>query len=48
MGTHRITMAVFNKATSSSSQAQETGFLKNLDDDEAAEFANRLKRRRKH
>lgn len=48
MQTHSISKVVLNKATSSSSQAQETGILDDLEDDEASEFANRLKRRRKH
>ena len=48
MKTHNISKVVLNKATSSSSQAQETGILEDLDDDEASDFANRLKRRRKH
>lgn len=48
MKTHSISKVVLNKATSSSSQAQETGILDDLDDDEASDFANRLKRRRKH
>lgn len=47
MKTHSISKVVLNKATSSSSQAQETGILDDLDDDEAFDFANRLKRRRK-
>ena len=48
MKTQNISKAVLNKATSSSSQAQETGILEDLDDDEVSDFANRLKRRRKH
>ncbi len=48
MKTHSISKVVLNKATSSSSQAQETGILDDLDDDEASDFADRLKRRRKH
>lgn len=46
--THSISKVVLNKATSSSSQAQETGILEDLDDEELSQFANRLKRRRKH
>lgn len=48
MKTNSISKFVLNKATSSSSQAQETGILDDLDDDEVSDFANRLKRRRKH
>ena len=48
MKTHSISKVVLNKATSSSSQAQETGILDDLDDEEVSDFANRLKRRRKH
>lgn len=48
MKTNSISKAVLNKATSSSSQAHETGILEDLEDDEASEFANRLKRRRRH
>ena len=48
MKTHSISKVVLNKATSSSSQAQETGILDDLDEEEVSNFANRLKRRRKH
>ena len=48
MSTNKISKAVLNKAVSSSSQAQETGLLGDLEDDETSEFANRLKQRRRH
>jgi uncharacterized protein YegL len=47
MKTHSISKAVLNKATSSSSQAQETGILDDLDDNEKSKFADRLKNRRR-
>lgn len=48
MKTHSISKAVINKATSSSSQAQETGILDDLDSEEKSKFADRLKKRRRH
>ena len=48
MKTHSISKAVLNKATSSSSQAQETGILDDLESKEKSKFADRLKKRRKH
>lgn len=47
MKTKSISKAVLNKATSSSSQAQETGFLDDLEDEEKSKFADRLKNRRR-
>lgn len=47
MKTHSISRAVLNKATSSSSQAQETGILDELDSEEITTFADRLKNRRR-
>lgn len=47
MKTNNISKAVLNKATSSSSQAQETGILDALDDEEKSKFADRLKNRRR-
>ncbi len=48
MATKKITNAVLNKAASSSSQAQETGILDELDSQEKSKFADRLKNRRRH
>lgn len=48
MQTHSISKAVLNKATSSSSQAQETGILDDLESEEMSKFADRLKNRRRH
>ena len=47
MKTNSISKAVLNKATSSSSQAQETGILDDLEDEEKSKFADRLKNRRR-
>lgn len=47
MKTHSISRAVLNKATSSSSQAQETGILSDLGEEERSKFASRLKKRGK-
>lgn len=47
MKTNKISKAVLNKATSSSSQAQETGILEDLEEEEMSKFANRLKNRRR-
>ena len=47
MKTNSISKAILNKATSSSSQAQETGILDDLEDEEKSKFANRLKNRRR-
>lgn len=47
MKTNSISKAVLNKATSSSSQAQETGILEDLEDEEKSKFADRLKNRRR-
>lgn len=47
MKTNSISKAVLNKATSSSSQAQETGILDDLEDEEKSKFADRLKSRRR-
>lgn len=47
MKTNSISRAVLNKATSSSSQAQETGILDDLEDEEKSKFADRLKNRRR-
>lgn len=47
MNTNSISKAVLNKATSSSSQAQETGILDDLEDEEKSKFADRLKNRRR-
>jgi len=47
MKTNSISKAVLNKATSSSSQAQETGILEDLEDEEKSKFAARLKNRRR-
>ncbi len=47
MENRSISKAVLNKATSSSSQSQETGILEDLEDSELSGFAARLKRRRK-
>ena len=47
MKTNSIPKAVLNKATSSSSQAQETGILEDLEDEEKSKFAARLKNRRR-
>ncbi len=47
MKTKSISKAVLNKATSSSSQAQETGILEDLEDEEKSKFAARLKNRRR-
>lgn len=47
MKTNSISKAVLNKATSSSSQAQETGILEELEDEEKSKFADRLKNRRR-
>lgn len=47
MKTNSISKAVLNKATSSSSQAQETGILDDLEDEERSKFADRLKNRRR-
>ena len=47
MKTHSISKAVLNKATSSSSQAQETGILDDLESEEKSKFADRLKNRRR-
>ncbi len=46
--THSISKAVLNKATSSSSQAQETGILDELVSEDRKRFADKLKSRRKH
>ena len=46
MKTNSISKAVLNKATSSSSQAQETGILDELENEEKSKFADRLKNRR--
>ncbi len=48
MKTNSISKAVLNKATSSSSQAQETGILDDLESEEKSKFADRLKNRRRH
>ncbi len=48
MKTNSISKAVLNKATSSSSQAHETGILDDLDSGERSKFADRLKNRRRH
>lgn len=48
MKEHSISKAVLNKATSSSSQAQETGILDDLENEEKSKFADRLKNRRRH
>lgn len=48
MKTNSISKATLNKATSSSSQARETGILDDLDSDERSRFADRLKNRRRH
>lgn len=45
---HCISKAILNKATSSSSQAQETGILADLDDEEVSNLVKKLKRNRKH
>lgn len=45
--THSISKAVLNKATSSSSQAQETGILDDLTDEEKSKIIGRLKRRKR-
>lgn len=47
MKTNSISKAILNKATSSSSQAQETGILDDLEDEERSSFAERLKNRRR-
>lgn len=47
MKTNSISKAVLNRATSSSSQAQETGILDDLEDEEKSKFADRLKNRRR-
>ncbi|MBR5509970.1 MAG: VWA domain-containing protein [Lachnospiraceae bacterium] len=47
MKTNSISKAILNKATSSSSQAQETGILEDLSEEEMSRFASRLKNRRK-
>ncbi|WP_026522726.1 VWA domain-containing protein [Butyrivibrio sp. VCB2001] len=47
MENRSISKAVLNKATSSSSQAQDAGILDDLDDGELSGFAARLKIRRK-
>lgn len=47
MKTNSISKAVLNKATSSSSQAQETGILADLDEEEMSAFSSRLRKRRK-
>lgn len=47
MKTNSISKAVLNKATSSSSQAQETGILEDLEDEEKSKFAARLKNRKR-
>lgn len=47
MKTNSISKAVLNKATSSSSQAQETGILDDLENEEKSKFAERLKNRRR-
>lgn len=46
--TNSISKAALNKATSSSSQAQETGILDDLEDEKKSKFAERLKNRRRH
>lgn len=48
MKTNSISKSVLNKATSSSSQAQETGILDDLEEEEKSKFAARLKNRRRH
>ncbi len=45
--TNSISKAILNKATSGSSQAQETGILEELEDEEKSTFVNRLKNRRR-
>lgn len=47
MKTNSISKAVLNKATSSSSQAQETGILDDLGEEEMSMFSSRLRKRRK-
>lgn len=47
MRTNSISKAVLNKATSSSSQAQETGILDDLEEEKKSKFAERLKNRRR-
>lgn len=48
MNHHSISKVVINKATSSSSQAQETGILDDLECDEIEGLVNKLKRNRGH
>lgn len=48
MKTHSISKAVLNKATSSSSQAQETGILDELVSADRKKLADKLKSRRRH
>ncbi len=47
METNSISKVVLNKATSSSSQARDSGILEDLEEEEFSRFSERLKRRRK-